>query len=238
MLNPCRRMHCVWVILLTLVASGCGTPCAEEGVFAYRSDHTTITEHEMNVGYSIVVEEDDELNICPGEWTLTSWLISDGVVRVKGAGLGETTLIASGDANVPALHATGTGGAWISDLTLRGGSGAAGGAFASYLGDVRLERVRVTDASADVGGGLYAREDTTMELVDCVVDGNVARTAGGGAVVMDGATLISEGTNWSGEKDNEPDDLALLGADGTPVDSIELDDITSFQCHVEDGVCR
>lgn len=222
---------------LLLGLSACASPCATDGVFAYLSDGTPIELDDFMDDYLTV--DGEHLSVCPGDWTLPVPIAAEGMLEVVGAGMDETTLVAPDEPDSSALFAYGLGGVLVSDLALRGGGGPAGGAFASEISDVTLERVRVTEGSADVGGGVFVGAGSTLTLIDCEVTGNEALYAGGGAALgYEGTTLTSVDTDWGHGDDNWPEDIALLDESGLVFELYTIEGFASFVCDWDAGSCE
>jgi len=93
---------------------------------------------------------------------------------------------------------------------------------------VQLETTSVIDNIAFDGGGL-ALVGSTASLTDCVVEGNMAMGAGGGAFLAGGGAvgLVSMDSSWGmGASDNVPNDVEVGGAGSWSA----YGDLESFVC--------
>jgi len=76
--------------------------------------------------------------------------------------------------------------------------------------EVWLAQVSITGNRSESGAGIGSISTADVHLEDCVVTGNTATLAGGGATVF--GTLESISTDWGeAESENVPDDVALYG---------------------------
>ena len=98
----------------------------------------------------------------------------------------------------------------ISDNT----AGDSGGGIYAYKSDLNLTETWVLNNESENGGGGAWIEESILICDPSAGSGgfheNYARDVGGGVVVSEGTTLISEGCDWGvDETDNTPDDVAL-----------------------------
>lgn len=126
-----------------------------------------------------------------------------------------------------------SGSATLRGLALTGGSGVAeagfssadqpvgGGVSAWRSAGLRLEGCRVYGNRAAWGGGVFGSEDGPTELVDTVVEDNLAETLGGGVWMRQGAL---SGSQISGNRAPYAGGLALRRRLGSPPVTVPLGD--------------
>jgi hypothetical protein len=143
--------------------------------------------------------------------------------------------------------ATYGGGVWLRnagegrDLVVEGNHATnAGGGVWLAEGSTLWDSAVSGNDSDDVGGGLYVTYDTdeTARVTNCVVNGNVAATAGGGAMVE--GNFESDDTDWGGgATDNVPDDLLFLYDDAEdPITYSDFAGAEDFVCDLEAPSCE
>ena len=135
-------------------------------------------------------------------------------------------------------------GAQVSDVSIEANTAATsgGGVYMDRGGQMRDSQI-LSNVSAGGGGGIYATYTRSGygALVDgCTIEGNVAATEGGGAlVVTTGFQSIS--SDWgAGATNNDPDDLVFY-ADTTTTEPVTLSDLETaedFVCDVDAAACE
>ncbi|MFG0274647.1 MAG: right-handed parallel beta-helix repeat-containing protein [Phycisphaerales bacterium] len=76
-----------------------------------------------------------------------------------------------------------------------------GGGAANRVGVMRYERCVIRGNEAQTGGGVHASFDTTIEMIDCVVEGNTTVTSrGGGVSATQGARILAVNTRFLGNR--------------------------------------
>lgn len=135
----------------------------------------------------VPIDEDGELVICPGTWSVQLRVTAPGVT-VTGRGEG---VVLDGGEQVPPLWMQGGGLRTVRDLAVRRGRGSG---LRAEGGEVVLERVDFEDNWIDaepVAGGALHLVDTTLRASDCTFTHNLSfgralflgRDLGGGGVV-------------------------------------------------------
>jgi len=227
---------------LALCLAGCGPKFAgeracDEGAIAWLDASGDSFDSLDDIDLDPVAT----LHICPGEWPASAdiWLL--GGAAIVGAGMDETILDGDGG-EAGRFDAGGSGTLLVSDLTVRNVSvgDQSGGGMRLSAYDVAVERVRLEANAAAGGGGLAVGSQVTMTIRDSEVVANSAYIGGGGAALYGtGSVLISENTDWgSGDTDNTPDDVGMLGDDGELVQSYTFDGAASFTCDGDERTCE
>lgn len=248
------------VVLLALVACAgadvketASGPCPPGTAAWTDSGHAFATVTEA----ISVVAGSETVHVCPGDYREGWWLLSgrddSDIIRLEGAGLGHT--IVYGVAEL-VLIAGPAGTIVVTDMTIRGGRPSddcdewdeepcGNTATATGVGvsaaDMVLERVVITDNEAQLGGGIWAGQGSSVLLRDSQVIGNRGTIGSGGAALTSpGTTLISEDTTW---QHNEGGDIAFVTYAEDPDDVVvhgtfNADGATDFTCTFDTLTCE
>ncbi len=176
--------------------------------------------------------------------------VRDTDVQLSGLALANGSALASGDpadADGGVLRVAG-GDATLETVSLANGEAARGGALWLGDGDHVLRNVHVASSSAsEAGGGIWAGEGASLDLVDATVTDNAAGSAsaaaamGGGVAVFltDGDTLAVTGGRIAGNTATSAGETAGGGlAVSAPRSVIPLSAATMDGAIVEDNVAE
>ena len=183
--------------------SGVGSLRYEIGLATADSTNDTVT-------FSSLFNTAQTITLTSGQLVLTK---NTGTLTIQGPG--ETLLSVSGKnaSRVFYLHG---GSAYLSGLTVSGGSATYGAGMANYGAKATLADCTVSGNSATkVGGGLFSEGGTaSLTMTECTVSGNSASDGGGGLGNLGGkATLIY--CTVSGNNSASEGGGGLFNLDGT-----------------------
>jgi hypothetical protein len=106
------------------------------------------------------------------------------------------------------------------------------------IGDSQI----VSNVSDGGGGGVYVNDTSALydaDVTDCTIEGNVAATDGGGALVQ-GMGFRIRSSDWgAGAADNAPDDLVFYASvDSDPVTYADLETDVDLERDVLEAACE
>ncbi len=156
-----------------------------------------------------VAHSGETINVNPG--TYYENLAIDKSLRLSGSGADKTIVDGSNPADLnkaSVLRVTQDVNAWLSSMTLQGGTGITDENGASFgggifnLGTLTMDDCIISGNNADYGGGVFNYGIATIN--DCTINSNTATRGGGifndglATVTVNGGTISDNMANWNG----------------------------------------